>query len=135
VTSSAEAARQLHETFSRGDLAGFLSLWHERCEYHSAIHQVIEGESGVFRGHAGVRRWWADLHDLYEGLESEVRETQEHGDRALVVFVIRGRAAASGMAGEELLAQVVAVDPNGKVLAARDYKSREKALEALRASG
>jgi hypothetical protein len=50
----------------------------------------------------------------------------------LVVFVICGRAAASGMAGEECLAQIVAVDPNGKVLSARDYQSREEALEALR---
>lgn len=125
-----ELVLELHRAFNRGDLEGLLSGWHPEAEYRSAIHQVVEGEAGVFRGHDGIRRWWRDLHDLNEELRSEVLEVRDLGERLVVVFVIRGRGTSSGITLETPLAQVVTVR-QGKVIEACDYFSRAEALEAL----
>jgi ketosteroid isomerase-like protein len=81
-----------------------------------------------------LRRWWRDLHDLYEDLHTEVVEVREHGDRLVVVFVTRGRGKSSGIEGEELLAQVVTVR-GGKIVEARDYINTAEAIEAVGLSG
>ena len=121
----------LHEAFNRGDLDGLVSKWSPECEYRAAITQVVEGEAGVFRGHDGLRRWWEELQDHYDELSSEVLEVRGHGDKVVVVFIIRGRGKGSGiiLEGQELT-QVVTVR-QGKVIDVRDYFSREEALETV----
>jgi ketosteroid isomerase-like protein len=125
-----EVALKVHRAFSRGDLEGVLSGWHPKAEYRDAIHQSVEGEEGVFRGHDGIRRWWRDLHDHYEDLNTEVLEVRDLGERLVVVFVVRGRGKGSGVALETPLAQVVTMR-QGKVVEARDYFSREEALNSV----
>jgi ketosteroid isomerase-like protein len=125
-----ELVLNVHEAFNRDDLQGFLSGWHVEAEYRSAIHQVVEGEAGAFRGHDGLRRWWRDLHDLNEDLATDVLEVRDLGERIVVVFVVRGRGRSSGIALETPLAQVVRLS-QGKIIEARDYFSRAEALEAV----
>jgi ketosteroid isomerase-like protein len=125
-----ELVWKLHSAFSRGDLEDFLSGWHPDAEYSAAIQQDVEGESGTFRGHDGLRRWFRELHDLYDDLNTEILEVQDRGGRLVVVFVIRGRGSNSGIVNENTLAQVVAVR-QGKVSETRDYRSRAEALQAV----
>jgi ketosteroid isomerase-like protein len=61
-----EVVRQVHAAFGRGDLEAFLSCWQPDAKYRAAITQMVEGEAGDFHGHDGLRRWWRDLHDLYQ---------------------------------------------------------------------
>ncbi len=77
-----------------------------------------------------LRRWFRELHDLYDDLDTEILEVQDLGDRLVVVFVIRGRGSNSGIVNENTLAHVVAVR-QGKVSETRDYRSRADALEAV----
>jgi ketosteroid isomerase-like protein len=90
----------------------------------------MEGEGSVFRGLAGVRRWFGEVQDLYDYLESEVLEVHDFGERVVIVFVVRGRGAGSGIILEQPLAQVVALR-QGQIIEVRDYFSREDALGAL----
>jgi ketosteroid isomerase-like protein len=124
-----DVVRLLYGAFNRGDLDEFLTYWDPDCTYHSAVHQLLEGDAAAFRGHDGIRRWWDDLHALYEDLRTELRETSDLGDEVLVEFEISGRGAGSGILGAETLGQLVTVS-GGRVLAARDYPSREDALTA-----
>ena len=124
-----EVILEMHAAYSRGDLEGFLRCCHPGAVCRAAITQAVEGETGDFRGHDGLRQWWRDLHDLYDELNTEVVEVCEVGDRLVVVFFTRGRAKSSGIAGEELVAQVVRVR-NGEIVEARDYFSLAEALEA-----
>ena len=101
-----EIVREMHAAFTRRDLKSLLSWWHSDCEYRAAITQAVEGEDGVFCGHDGIRRWWADLDDLYVNLSTEILEMRDLGERLVVVFVIRGDGRGSGAAAEETLAQV-----------------------------
>lgn len=120
---------ELHAAVTRGDLDGVLALAHPEVEYRSAIQQAMEGEGSVFRGLAGIRRWFGELQDLYEYLESEVLEVHDFGERVVIVFVVRGRGAGSGITLGQPLAQVVTVR-QGQIIGVRDYFSREEALEA-----
>jgi uncharacterized protein len=125
-----EVVLELHAAVTRGDLDGVLSLGDPKVEYHSAIQEAMEGEGSVFRGLAGIRRWFEELQDLYEYLESEVVEVQDFGERVVIAFVVRGRGAGSGITLEQPLAQVVTVR-QGRIVAVRDYFTREEALASL----
>jgi ketosteroid isomerase-like protein len=103
-----EIVLELHTAVTRGDLDGVLALAHPEVEYRSAIQQAMEGEGSVFRGLAGIQRWFEELQDLYEYIESEVLEVHDFGERVAIAFVVRGarrrqrhRArAAAGPSGE-----------------------------------
>jgi ketosteroid isomerase-like protein len=125
-----EVVLGIHAAFSRGDLEGFLALWDPAAEYRAAITDAIEGEAGAFRGHDGLRRWWAELDDLYVDLSTEVVEVRDAGEQVAVGFIIRGRGRGSGLADEQPLGQVVRVR-EGKVVEARDYFNREDAFAAI----
>jgi ketosteroid isomerase-like protein len=125
-----EIARNGHAAFSRRDLDGFLSVWHPEAEYRAAITQAVEGESGVFRGHDGIRRWWRELDELYEDVSTEVLEARDFGERVFVAFVIHGRGKASGLITDQLLAQILTMR-EGKIVDVRDYLGREEALKAV----
>jgi ketosteroid isomerase-like protein len=126
-----EVVLELHAAVTRGDLDGVLSLAHPQVEYRSAIQQAMEGEGSAFRGLAGISRWFGELQDLYEYLESDVLEVHDFGQRVVIVFVVRGRGAGSGITLEQPLAQVVTVQ-QGQIIEVRDYFTREEALEAAR---
>jgi ketosteroid isomerase-like protein len=126
---SVEVVLELHAAVTRGDLDGVLALAHPKVEYHSAIQQAMEGEESVFRGLDGIRRWFEELQDLYEYLESDVQEVLDFGERVAIVFVVRGRGAGSGIVLEQPLAQAVTVR-EGKIVEVCDYFSREEAVAA-----
>jgi ketosteroid isomerase-like protein len=125
-----ELVRKVHTAVIQGDLEGLLSGVHPEAEYRAATQQALEGEGSVFRGHDGIRRWFRELHDLYEDLDAEILEIHDLGDRVVVVFLVRGRGAGSGVTLEQSLAQVVTVQ-QGKVIEIREYFTREEALEAV----
>jgi ketosteroid isomerase-like protein len=126
---SVDVVLELHAAVTRRDLDGVLSLAHPEVEYRSAIQQAMEGEGSVFRGLEGIRRWFGELQDLYEYIESEVLEVHDFGERLAIAFVVRGRGAGSGIVLEQPLAQVVTVR-GGKIVEVCDFFSLEEALAA-----
>jgi ketosteroid isomerase-like protein len=125
----ADLVRLVHDAFNRGDRDEFLALWHPDCTYHSAVHQLVEGEAAVFRGHDGIRRWWDDLHTHYEDLATKVLDVDDLGERVLAEFEVSGRGAGSGIATSQVLYQTATVR-RGTIVAARDHPSREEALSS-----
>ena len=116
---------KIHAAVIQGDLEGLLSGVHPKAAYLAATQQAIEGEGSVFRGHDGIRRWFRELHDLYEELETEILEVRDLGDQVVVVFLVRGRGTGSGVTLEQSIAQVVTLR-QGKVIEMREYFSRER---------
>jgi ketosteroid isomerase-like protein len=127
-----EVVLNAHAAFSRGDLDGVLAECQPDVTYRAAITQEIEGDAGDFLGHDGMRRWWCDLHDLYDGLYTDVVEVRDVGERVVVVYVIQGSAKGSGLVFEDgqTLAQVVTLR-HGKITEICDYSGRGEALEAV----
>jgi ketosteroid isomerase-like protein len=125
-----ELVLKIHTAVIQGDLEGLLSVAHPNAEYRAATQQAIEGEGTAFRGHDGICRWFRELHDLYEDLDSDILEVRDLGDQVVIVFLVRGRGTASGVTLEQSLAQVVTLQ-QGKVIGIREYFTREEALEGV----
>ena len=125
-----ELVLKIHTAVIQGDLEGLLSVAHPNAEYRAATQQAIEGEGTAFRGHDGICRWFRELHDLYEDLDSDILEVRDLGDQVVIVFLVRGRGTASGVTLEQSLAQVVTLQ-QWKVIGIREYFTREEALEGV----
>jgi ketosteroid isomerase-like protein len=128
--ANVELVMKVHTAVIQGDLEGLLSVAHPNAEYRAATQQAIEGEGTAFRGHDGICRWFRELHDLYEDLDSDILEVRDLGDQVVIVFLVRGRGTASGVTLEQSLAQVVTLQ-QGKVIGIREYFTREEALEGV----
>ena len=120
VVQGGHSRGTLESVYAAGEIA--------KAEYRPAT-QRNRGRGSVFAGYEGIRRWLSELHDLYEDLSSEILEVRDPEARVVVVFLVRGRGAGSGVTLEQLLAQVVTLR-QGKVIEIREYFSREAALEA-----
>jgi ketosteroid isomerase-like protein len=88
-----------------------------------------EPDATVHRGHEGVR---AFLAGLAEGVEvrAEATEFVDTADWVVVCLRLHGRGQASGAEFEEHEVHAVRLR-NGKVVEAREYRSKDQALEAV----
>jgi ketosteroid isomerase-like protein len=65
------------------------SAAHPDIEWYPVTAQAEGG--GVFRGHAGVREWWANTDAAFDEIEIEVTDTRDLGDELVFFGRIRGR--------------------------------------------
>jgi ketosteroid isomerase-like protein len=84
-----------------------------------------------YRGQAGVRRWLAELSELFDGLRIEPEEFVDGGDKVVVVSTMRGRGRGSGAETEQALVSLWTFR-DGKVVRHDSFTERG---EALRAAG
>jgi ketosteroid isomerase-like protein len=92
------------------------------------IGPELSAEPDVYRGHAGVRRYFAG----FEGMEDVLLTPQdfiEDGDRVLVPAVLTGRGASSGIEVEQRVVQAWTVR-GGKAVRVEAFVDLESAREA-----
>lgn len=82
------------EAYGRQDLDALLDALHPAVEW---VPPIAVAEGRVFRGHDGVRRWWADLTSTFEGFSAEVDEIRDAGERLVVLGRLRSRGKGSGV--------------------------------------
>jgi hypothetical protein len=56
---------------------------------------LLAALEGDYRGHAGIRRWWRNLHEVVPDYTGEVVEVRDLGDLTLVTLRTRGHGADS----------------------------------------
>jgi SnoaL-like protein len=76
---SAERYRECVEAFNRRDWEGFCDLMDEDVEVESRLAQM----EGIYRGHAGLRRWWDDLLGAIPDYVLDLDEVRDLGNFAL----------------------------------------------------
>ena len=122
--------RQWAETYNQGDLDGFLSYLDPRVaweENHPLFGFV--GLDAVYKGHEGVRRWWATTREPWQTVAVTIHEVTP-GDNAVVVHcTMHGTGAGSGADVDLPFFQVFDLR-GGKVSRRRLYPEREEALQA-----
>jgi ketosteroid isomerase-like protein len=125
-----DVVRSYFRTFESGDVDAAAEFWHPDIEWRaieSAAHHV-----GVIRGHDALRHYYEDWIDTLADLRAEVEEILfESEDRVAVTVRNSGRGRASGAAAEGRY-HVVCVVRAGRIVAGREYATREKALEGVR---
>ena len=89
----AQLARAGIEAFNRGDIEAALSGFSPEIVWE--VGRDLLPDAGVYQGHDGVRRFWAEWKDLFEGFEIDLVEWGAVDERR-VLGVIRAKGVGSG---------------------------------------
>jgi ketosteroid isomerase-like protein len=127
-----EIARRILEAHTSEDVEGAIdtaiALSDPNIEVTSVLAVV---EPMTYRGHDGIRDYFAEMLQSWDRWEMDVEETIEVGpDTVLAAFRSRLVGRESGVTVEARRASVVAFS-NGKVVRVTTFISREEALEAV----
>jgi ketosteroid isomerase-like protein len=120
-----EVMRQIAEAINRGDAEAVVRLVHEDVVL-KALRSAVEGD---YRGHDGVRRFFADNAENFEIFTTDYREVRDLGDRVLGIGTIHIRGKGSGVE-TDIPTAGVATFREGKLARWEDYGDRRVALEA-----
>ena len=90
---AASVVRRSFELLNADDLEGALALMDPEIRFQDVPQ--IPG-STVYRGHEGIRRWWAAVREPLEELRFEFGEVAERGEKVAVVTRAVGRGRGSG---------------------------------------
>jgi ketosteroid isomerase-like protein len=91
-----DTVRRNVDGWNRGDVDAWLETFHPEIEWSSAIARQVEGDETVWRGPAEMRRFWDDLHSLWNH-RIEVSEIRDRGDTIVALGRIQTRGKASGV--------------------------------------
>lgn len=121
-----DLALLLYEVFNRRDLDGALALMDDAVEIEPRLG-ALEGD---YRGHEGVRQWWANLLDFLPDYTAEVEELHDLGEMTLGRIRGRGHGAASAAPVVETWWQSIRWR-DGKCIWWRNFATEAEALEAM----
>lgn len=123
--SNLELVRSGIDMFNRGELESTVELFDREVSI-----QDPERTGQTFRGHDGLRSFWAEWLENWDGYRMEAREFIEEGDEVFVA----GRQTARGRASEiELTDDVFIVYRirDGRVTEMRVYTDRAPGLDSM----
>jgi ketosteroid isomerase-like protein len=93
------------------------------------VSLLLEPE-GPYRGHEGMRRFWADLFDVFPNWRPQPREIRDLGENVVLRLDVEGEGALSGFPVEQTVWQVVRFR-DGRVTWTRFFRTEPDALEAV----
>ena len=120
--------RRSVDGWNRGDLDAWMEPAHPEVEWSSEVARRVEGSDTVYRGKAGLRRFWNEFHSVWD-LKIDISETRDLGDTVVALGKVRTRGAASRIDLEQPIAYVFEFD-GGLARRIRAYFDSEQALEA-----
>jgi len=127
--ANVEVVRRLFERYASGGIEPTLELMDE--DIVIVIPPEMSAEPDTYRGHEGVRRYFAGFEGMLEDVRYEALELIPEGKYVLARARLAGRGVSSGL--EVDLQTVVAHTlEGGKVTRIEPYTDLESAKEALR---
>ena len=114
----------------RGDLDLCLVRFSPDYHYDAPREWLIAGMPSVYRGHAGLREWFAELREAWEILDHTPLEVVDAGDVVAFLCKIRLRARTSGIELDSRLGQVFWVE-RGLIVREHDFSDWDEALHAI----
>ena len=117
---------RMYESFNRRDLGAILALMDDEV----VIEPRLGALEGDYRGHAGVRRWWADLLGFLPDYEAEIAAVEDHGDMTLGQISGRAHGAASATPIVETWWQSIRWR-DGRCIWWRNFATKADALETI----
>ena len=100
------------------------------CEYEPPREWVAVGMRDIYRGHAGLLEWTADMREAWEWLENRPLEVVDAGNPIVFVNRIRLRAKGSGVEFDYRSGLVIWLE-HGLVARERDFLDAGEALRAV----
>jgi ketosteroid isomerase-like protein len=122
-----EIVRRAIEAVNRRDVEEILSYTDSEAELHSAVIGGAEGN--VYRGHDGLRRWFAETDEAFEEIRTDVSEVRDLGDRVLILGRIKALGRESGVPLDSPTGWIFTVR-RGRLVKGEGFLSHAEALEA-----
>jgi ketosteroid isomerase-like protein len=121
-----ELVQRFTEAFNDGDVEAVLAEAHPEIEF-IPLRAPIQG---AYRGHSGLREYFADTAETFDVLYVAIDEVPTRGDRIAVnIGTLRIRGKGSGVEVTVPTAAVFTVQ-DGKVARVEDFGDRTAALAA-----
>jgi ketosteroid isomerase-like protein len=127
VTSqeNVEVGQRIARAFNDGDLETALASMHPDIEFIPMRAPV----QGAYRGHGGVREFFADNAENFDVFHVDTEETHDQGDFVVGIGKLRVRGKGSGVEVVVPTAVVLTFE-QGKVVRFEEFGERAKALAA-----
>jgi ketosteroid isomerase-like protein len=130
--ANVEIVRKNLEAFQRGQFDSVTELWDSDGEWMPAMAGVVENK--VYRGHAGLRRYFDELFESFSKVRPHDTEFRDLGNRVVALYRLSVRGRDSGVAIDQQGGTVYELR-GGKIVHGRSYLSHGEALEAAGMEG
>jgi ketosteroid isomerase-like protein len=127
--ANVEVVRSLFELYASGGIEAAIEVADE--DIVIVIPPDVSAEPDTYRGHDGVRRYFAGFEGMLEDVRYEAFELIDEGQHVLAVSRLAGRGVSSGLE-VELKTVVVHTVEGGKITRIEPHTDLESAREALR---
>jgi ketosteroid isomerase-like protein len=114
----------------RGDLDLCLVRFGPDVHYQPPQEWLIAGMPSVYRGHAGLRQWFADLREAWEFQDHTPLEVVDAGGVIAFLCRVRLRARTTGIELDWRLGQVFWLE-RGLIVGERDFADWDEALRLV----
>ena len=87
-----EVVRRVYEAAARRDAETVLALYDVEVEFDSSRLEIVDNVgagSDVYRGHAGLRRFFREWHEPWESVEYDFDELIDAGGDYVISLVTR----------------------------------------------
>ena len=126
--SNLEVVERLFAAYAARGVDGALEGMDEKIVVE--VPPELSAEPDVYRGHEGIRRYFAGFEGMLDDVRYEALELIPVGERVLARIRLGGRGSSSGL-DVDLEAVVVHELRDGKVTLMRPYPDMESALKAI----
>jgi ketosteroid isomerase-like protein len=126
MSARTELVQNAHDALNAGDVEALIAL----CD--SAVHLDMSDRvfnPAVYDGHDGLRRFYAEVMEVWESFTWEPREMSEVGELVVAEIRSRGKGRGSGLALDRDAAMVWRVG-EGKVLSIIFFRNPQSAHAA-----
>jgi ketosteroid isomerase-like protein len=124
-----EVVQRMLASYSTGDPEEWLSYWAHDAVWTAVVFGAVEGQERVYRGHAGLRQFWADALETFAEVRVDASAFRDAGDRVVVLGELTGKGATSGAPFAAPLAWLFEVQDR-KIVRGHDFLEQQQALEA-----
>jgi ketosteroid isomerase-like protein len=124
----AELITRMLREWNRGDVDALLELFDAEVEVRPALSTFLA--STVYRGHEGIRAWYAETNEPWAELQAEPERFIDAGERAVVIIALHARVPGGRVDVGARIAHVVTIR-DGKIVRLDGYDEPDNALAAV----
>jgi ketosteroid isomerase-like protein len=130
-SQNAEIVRRAHAALNSGDVDALVALCDAKFRLDMSDRVF---NPAVYEGHDGIRRFYAEVRDVWASYVWEPEELIEAGHEVVALLRSTGKGRGSGAEVEHQTAMVWSVR-EGRAVALRFFRDRSDALRAVAAPG
>jgi ketosteroid isomerase-like protein len=124
-----EVAREVIDAWNAEELERWLACWDPMCVWVPGMRGRMEGTQ-TYRGHEGLRRYWAEDAEVWDRFLVEVHDVRTNGPEVVAITTGSARGKHSEVETRASMAFRFRLR-DGKVLRGQSYLDVDQALEAV----